>query len=464
MPARSPSDILAALASWAGDSAPLLGVFEARDLEFKRAPWGLDDDRGKAELAKDLGGLSNAGGGLIVLGIETSPDASLGRDRSTRLRPLATGSCDARRIENVARTWIVPPQRELRIREWPNPVGDAMLVSLEVPGPVQMGGLALVLGPGNPPDRKTFGVPIRPDSRIDWHSAPEIYEWIRTARLMGQAGVEVPPSSSSESGEALEREAARPPEATSDAVQRDADTQFERVRTEFVDAAAEGRALFVLQSWPTTPVRIRGMFDRDGPRFLFSNPPPHRAMGFNWWGHLQPEVDTQTKGLRASSGRTGWWLTPAAVMTLVVDEAYLTWASDRTGIGLGGPLINAYAVGEYTFEFCRAAALVGTMCTPRPTHAFLRVGILQARHPNTLYLGIGRPRDFFPGHAKPAPADELIDVTDPIDIRDPDRTPVGAVEILRHIYGLFGLGREAIPFLDEDGARFDPSLLDDPPR
>lgn len=60
MSAASPSDILAALPSWASDSAPLLGVFEAHDLEFKRAPWGLDDDRGKAELAKDLGGMSNA--------------------------------------------------------------------------------------------------------------------------------------------------------------------------------------------------------------------------------------------------------------------------------------------------------------------------------------------------------------------------------------------------------------------
>jgi hypothetical protein len=436
----------------------LLGVFEAGNLEFKRAPWGLDTDRGKAELAKDLAGMSNAGGGLIVLGIETSPDASLGRDKSTGLRPLSPGSCDASRIQDVARTWIVPPLRDLRILEWPNAAGDAMLVSLEVPGPIQMGGLALVLGPGEPPDRKTIGVPVRSDAGIDWHTAPEIHDWIRAGRLIGQAGVAIT-SSTPEGGKLSAVEAPRPPEATSRAIRTEADAQFGRLRIEFIDVAAEGRALFVLQSWPTIPVRIRGIFDRDGPRSFFSNPPPHRDMGFNWWGYLQPEVDTQTRGLRASSGRTTWWLTPAAVMTLVVDQEYLTWASDRLGLGLGGLLINPYAVGEYTFEFCRTMALIAPTCTPRPAEACFRVGILQALHPSTLHLGTGPPRTFFPRQAKPAPADELIDVTEPIDISHPDRAPFATVEVLRHIYGLFGLGRESIPFLEEDGSRFNPSLL-----
>src|SRR6266498_1599371 len=84
-------DIIAALASWPSDPSPLIGVFESRDLEFKMTAYQLGTAAGKAEFAKDVGGMANAGGGLIVLGIETERDPATGRDRSSKVRPIRTG-------------------------------------------------------------------------------------------------------------------------------------------------------------------------------------------------------------------------------------------------------------------------------------------------------------------------------------------------------------------------------------
>src|SRR5207247_204260 len=145
-----------------------------------------------------------------------------------------------------------------------------------------------------------------------------LYEWIRRGRLVGAAG----------QGE-LSAASANLPDPM-----KEADDQLQRTRDEFVAASPEGSAVFFLQGWPAVPTRLEKMFDLDGPKFLFSSPPPHRSAGFNWWG-LQPELDV-SRGLRVSSGNVlALWITPAAVMTLVVGQEYLTWATERYGLGTG---------------------------------------------------------------------------------------------------------------------------------
>jgi hypothetical protein len=176
------TDIVAALAQWTTDASRLIGVFESQELEFKKVAYRLGDDEGKSEFAKDVCAMANAGGGLIILGVETERDPTVGRDVSVRVRPLASDSISTSQTEDVARTWIYPPQRALTIREWPDDASGKMLVSIEVPNLSDPGGLALILGPGSPPDRRTVGVPIRSEARVDFHLAPELYDWIRRGR------------------------------------------------------------------------------------------------------------------------------------------------------------------------------------------------------------------------------------------------------------------------------------------
>ena len=63
------ADIAAILES--GDFSPLIGALEDEHLECKSAPYQLDQERGKMELAKDVSALANADGGFILIGVTT---------------------------------------------------------------------------------------------------------------------------------------------------------------------------------------------------------------------------------------------------------------------------------------------------------------------------------------------------------------------------------------------------------
>jgi hypothetical protein len=431
------SEVMAALGSWSTNEAALLGVFESRELEFKKTAYRLDENKGKTEFAKDIAGMANAGGGVIILGIETERDATVGRDKSIRIRRLAPGSCDISQMEEVARTWIYPPYRGLEIHEWPG-ADDQLLVSVHVAGFPDLGGLALVLGPGTPSDRRTVGVPLRSESRVDFHSAPEIYEWIRRGRL--QAALGTAPEVSAEP-------------------KRDADVQMKRVREEFVVAAASGAAVFWLQAWPDRPTRLERIFDRDGVKGMFLDPPPHRAAGFNFW-EIQPDVDA-AGGIRVSSGENvALWITPSSVATLVVGQEYLTWAMDQYNTEKKGPLINPTAVSEFVYEFVRMYSLLSSWCDPPIVRVPFRIGVFQATEPLALRLSEGRPRPFFGFQGRKAPNNELMGIVGPVDLHEGDTwAQEVTVLILRRFYELFGWGREAIPHLTVDGQRFDPESL-----
>jgi hypothetical protein len=429
--------ILAALPHWSTDGAPLLGVVESRELEFKMTAYRLDEDKGRVEFAKDVAGMANGGGGVIILGIQTERDPAVGRDKSVRIRPLAPGTCDLSQMEEVARSWIYPPFRTLEVREWPGPDGK-MLVSLHVSGFSDIGGLALVLGPGQPPDRRTIGAPVRSESRVDYHTAAEIYDWIRRGRLRGALGPG-PESSTEPKG--------------------DADAQLERARVEFVEASATGAAVFWLQAWPDRPTRLERVFDRDGVRGIFLDPPEHRPAGFNFWG-MQPDVDA-VGGIRVAGGQNvALWITPSAVATLVVGQEYLTWAMERYDPEKKGPLVNPAAVGEFVYEFVRMYSLLSPWCYPPILQAFFRVGVLQATEPLTLRLAEGRPRDFYRVRGRVAPKNDLVGTLGPVELLEGERAQEIAALVLRRFYELFGWGREAIPHLTADGLRFDVAGLD----
>lgn len=428
----TPTEVIARLAMWEQDEGGLVNLPESSEVEFKTV-YRLQTPRQKAEFAKDIASLANAGGGLIVVGVETRPDDQLGRDVSVRVRPLAPGTLSLAQIEDVARSWVYPPQRSLRVTEWPRSDGQ-MLVSIEVPSLSDTGAMALVLGPGEEPDRRTVGVPVRSDARVDFHLAPELYEWIRRGRLQSSLISRAP-------------ELEEPP--------GDADRYLERLRAEFdVEGSNRGAVLF-LQAWPRPSCRLERMHDRDGVRGVFLDPPPHRPASFGWWG-LHPELDAGG-GLRISGGdRVLLWISTAGVVTVAIAQEYLCWAMDRYAYGRNEPLINPTTLGELVYEFCRTFLAVISHCEGPARAAAFRVGLLNARDPIPLALGPGLPDYGFSIEARAAPDDEIVESLDvelEADPRDAERL---TARLLQAIYARFGLGRDAIPYLSEDGSRFDP--------
>jgi hypothetical protein len=82
----SKDDVMEKLASKEFDA--LVGELESDWLECKQSPYRLETDRQKLELAKDIAGLANAAGGLLLLGFATAKDPTHGADRIAEVKPF----------------------------------------------------------------------------------------------------------------------------------------------------------------------------------------------------------------------------------------------------------------------------------------------------------------------------------------------------------------------------------------
>lgn len=433
MPELALSDLFAILNDWWEDDTRLVGIEENQELEFKERPHDLGWDQGKLEFAKDVSAIANGGGGVILYGVRTARDPAIGRDVSVRVTPLLEGALTIAQFESVAREWVYPPQRTIEIREWPNH-GGQMLVSIRVPPIGESDGLAIIRGAeaDGQTRRNLFGVAKRHGDRIDHFNPDEVYHWIRMGRRL--AGF--PPM-------------AITPEPEGPGPVEEADAELQSLRDLF---AGGDWPVYVLQAWPGTAARLRGIHDRDGLRGALEQQAPLRPQGgFNLrW--LQ-EVDVYRHGgLSMTLGdREGVRVVPSGVITFFGTGGpnLLGWGMERHG---EQPLVNPTALAELTYEVSRLVTGVAVrLMQPLPQSVRYRVAILYANRPQPITLWVGYPT--------------MVDLTEPVPFQGEeliedlewhnDATPeLVTGELLRAFYSAFGLGREVVPFLDPETGEF----------
>lgn len=97
----------------------LIGEFENDWLECKRQPYAIDKDEQKLELAKDVAGLANANGGLLLIGLSTVKNPEHGMDQINRVRPFPISMFDPNRYSQILTDWLWPPIDNLEINVFP---------------------------------------------------------------------------------------------------------------------------------------------------------------------------------------------------------------------------------------------------------------------------------------------------------------------------------------------------------
>lgn len=433
MPELALSDLFPILADWWADETRLIGIEENQELEFKERAHDLGSDRGKLEFAKDISAMANGGGGVILYGVRTARDPAIGRDVSDRVTPLLEGEVNVAQLESVARDWIYPPQRTLEVREWPNGNGQ-MLVSVRVAPLGEPDGLAIIRGAETDGQvrRNLFGVAVRHGDRVDNLNPDEIYHWIR----MGRRVAGLPPGVVA-------------PEPEGPGPTEEADGELQSLREVF---AGGDWPVYVLQAWPRTAVRLRGIHDRDGLRGALEQQEPLRPRGGFNLGWLQEGDVYRDGGLSMTLGdREGVHVVPSGVVTFFGNGGpdLLGWGMDRYG---EQPLVNPTALAELTYEFARLVALVAApSMQPQPPSVLFRVSILYANRPRPITLGPGYPRTFGFRAAAEFDGEEFVETIDIPAEATPERI---TGELLRGFYARFGFGREDIPFLDPDTGEF----------
>lgn len=110
----SPTEVKAILDS--GNFDELIGAVEDERLECKGKPYQIKKDHQKQELAKDVAGLANAGGGIILIGVRTVRDPTHFGDEIKDVRSFEQNLINSNQYQDILNKWIYPSLQQVEIR------------------------------------------------------------------------------------------------------------------------------------------------------------------------------------------------------------------------------------------------------------------------------------------------------------------------------------------------------------
>jgi len=117
-----------------GKFESLIGRFENEWIECKRQPYDIDKDEQKLELSKDVAGLANASGGILLIGLSTFKNPEHGMDQIDRVRPFPIGMFNPTRYSQILSDCLWPPIDNLEINFFPLSTDSSKgIAAIEVP-------------------------------------------------------------------------------------------------------------------------------------------------------------------------------------------------------------------------------------------------------------------------------------------------------------------------------------------
>ena len=174
-----PDEVLAALE--AEKPSALIGTPESAQIDFKAMPYVLNTPRGKWELAKDVAGLANLGGGVLVVGVRTEKTEGNFREIAAELRPVLVAMLDRVQHHDVIRD-LVRPAVDFEVAYFPDPdhAGKGYM-TIHVKPLAEADRYALVrrMVTGDGKEIDAVGVPVRDSDQTRWLSADEVYRLLR---------------------------------------------------------------------------------------------------------------------------------------------------------------------------------------------------------------------------------------------------------------------------------------------
>lgn len=446
----------------AGDDQRLVGVYEASWLDFK-GTYHFGSKRERWEFGKDVAALANSGGGMTLVGVQTEVDPSRDEEFASEVVPVPHGAFDVTRALHCLDEDVYPPVEGVQIRVFLRSDDETKrLVAVVVPK--QPRDLEPFLLTKTVDEEKqswrSFAVPRRSGSHTVFQKVGLIHRDIADGRRRRDAAssATVPPEEVTDRDDGpLEAVEAREAEPLLPHVRYADDPsvfvppaeQWTHGSIDFLDKAlgVTDIPMLYLTAVPSGQRRRPvDFFAQAGFRTALSQKSTLRSSGFGLtYGHNVQvgarslmSVDEDRTVLRVDTDGH-------AVNGACGTSDHLGWSYRPGDARIGRPAqrINVVALNEFVFEFCR---FVERELAPR-WGANGWTLVVAARRAQSAEVPLVLPDGYSNGvgwmyFAHPAETDERIEGF--LAELEPERD---AAVLLEAIYGVFGLGLDADPFV-----------------
>lgn len=439
-----------------GEFDQLVGEFESETLEVKGQPYRLASDENKMELAKDVSGLANASGGLLLVGFETRTNATHGEDQIVRVRAFPLSQFDKDQHSQVIASWLWPPVEDVEVLLFPASTDpDKAVAAIVVPAAREADKPILLSKTILDTPRRVelvFGYCERKQARVTHYDISRLHELLRDGRRLDgeiRSGFESVLAAISE----LEK-----PEATASSPSG----VDERITAALEAVKLEGQPNFILSAVPPRSLDLQGLFEsRRNPLVqLLDEPAEIRSGGFD----VDAGGNSRLSGTLRRASIDGYRLLEAhrdGVVIFVAEGGAdgLCWG--RRHRQEDHYLVNQLFLVEVTYLFCRFVRDLysGTLAPGENVELRLEVRNLAKGTSNTFLLESGPLSGYASLGLGEAPAGG-VQVESGVTYED-ETSERWAAKLLSEFYAIFGYEEDRIPYTKVDGEVrvVDPELI-----
>ena len=432
MPVSNRDELYASLSNGRSGFDAIRRTQESDWIDFKQSHYRLSDNKQKLELAKDVSGFANAGGGVICVGIKTERLSDRSLEVASKLTPVKAELLNLGQIRDILRRYVYPLIVDLECRVW-EMEDDTAVLTIGIPKQ-DSEDRPFVVTEGISDDGEhygnMFGCFVREADTTQPTSPYSIHHLLRDGERLRR--ILADPNSMPAT---RAREASVPDE-------RGEEQRRARAEEDAEDLRVSDQPYLVVQAWKAPGFRVPDIQGEFKNRFL--SPPQIRgSTGFNVGFAKRLEV-LQGGGLRKTRReRISLSVLPDGLSTLIVGSFVLGWGMESRSSGR--ELINPIPLVELVYEFCRFVATYvrgtsnesGFSVQARLRHLDVEGARRLAGGPRGDEYGLEGP-DLPAGGASEV-ATETVVGTNPEE---------AAFELLAGIYLQYGLGESAVPFAD----------------
>lgn len=435
----------------------LIGLIEDEHFDAKSGKYDLSGDGGKLELAKDVSSFANRSGGIIVIGAKTKDDPAFFGRKVESISVLPIAAINPTDYHNVIKDWIYPRPDGIEV-EWVQSRSEPErgLFFIFVPNQSEDPRPFLIRRDVNPvANLKRKEILFGHVERVSHSSDPFTVERIHTLLRYGRENrwrEEVANRLA-----AIEFTLSEPPENK----ERRENLQeiIERRVNDSIEAGRLGpHRAYALAISPLDQTEVQTFLSSASGSIArrMENPPQLRRGG--WDMYTGGRAILASGDLRRAQGDdkiVNLWRDGSLVSVFRGDEALLGW-----GPGFGNTRINPLTLVESTYMFFNFYELILEKLSPPAekldTWWFFRNlhqdGQVTTLAPGPIERTSGRGyHDFL------APTDSIFGRIQ-LAAKDFNAAKI-SVEVLREVYGWFGIDADHIPYLTDDKTSVDVEMI-----